>query len=209
MKLLKVQCVTLVLLLLCSVCIAPVMAGDTQMNIVEDGVHLIKFDDSPTRLDHHFYDVDPTVNFVVDGNQFYWVRIGSVKASALSSNVLARLLCRFGLGVGAFGAGIGAGFVFAGGEIASGGTLTPVIVPAIGVLAGMFVGLSLVSDELCLKFEKLFVDHHYQIVASDGTILMCIDKNNVMGIQELKKSGIDISKLAHLTTDGQRKQQEL
>ena len=204
----KLKTLAIVLLLLCSVCITPVMAGNEKYIIV-DGVHFIEYDDSPTILDPNYYKMTPPADFVIDGDQFYWVRIGSVRGTTLSSNVLARLLCKFGLGIAAFGAGIGAGFVFAGGEIASGGALTPVIAPAIGVLAGMFFGLSLVSDELCLKFEKLFVEYHYQIVASDGMILMCIDKNNVMGIQELQKSDIDMSKLAHLTTGGQKKQQEL
>ena len=77
--------VFLLLLLLCSVCISPVMASQHRETIVEDGVHLVKFDDSPTILDSQFYKLEPNVDFIVDGDQFYWVRIGSVVAKGLTT----------------------------------------------------------------------------------------------------------------------------
>jgi hypothetical protein len=76
----------LILLLLYSACVAPVMAADKQSAVVEDGVHFLKFDTSPTKLDPQFYkNMDIGVNFVVDGNQFYWVRIGNEASKGLTS----------------------------------------------------------------------------------------------------------------------------
>ena len=192
-----------ILLLLCSVFVSPVMAGDSQETVVEDGVHLVKLSDSPTKLDHHFYDVDPTVNFVVDGNQYYWVRIGSVKASDLSKNDMANLLCR-----GVFAVATGAGVAFVVGatgtaEVGSGGAATPAALPlAVGALAGLIEFGSDYATKLCDVFETWFVTDKYRYVASDGTILIGIAKTNTAGIQELKKNGLDITKLTHLSSDG-------
>ena len=202
-SILKIQSVALVFLLLCSVCVVPAMAGDSQKNVVEDGVHLVKLSDSPTKLDHHFYDVDPTVNFVVDGNQYYWVRIGSVKASDLSKNDMANLLCR-----GVFAVATGAGVAFVVGatgtaEVGSGGAATPAALPlAVGALAGLIEFGSDYATKLCDVFETWFVTDKYRYVASDGTILIGIAKTNTAGIQELKKNGLDITKLTHLSSDG-------
>ena len=206
-SILKIQSVALVFLLICSVFVSPVMAGDSQENVVEDGVHLVKLSDSPTKLDHHFYDVDPTVNFVVDGNQFYWVRIGNVKASDLSTHALSSLLC-YGVFLGVAGVADGViAFV----------TLPPVVTAAPPTLGGSvalyFVGVGVVTaavdgslvwvaTKLCPIVEKQFVDNKYRYVASDGTILIGIAKTNTAGISELKKNGLDITKLTHLSSDG-------
>jgi len=202
-SILKIQSIALVFLLICSVFVSPVMAGDSQETVVEDGVHLVKLSDSPTKLDHHFYDVDPTVNFVVDGNQYYWVRIGSVKASDLSKNDMANLLCR-----GVFAVATGAGVAFVVGatgtaEVGSGGAATPAALPlAVGALAGLIEFGSDYATKLCDVFETWFVTDKYRYVASDGTILIGIAKTNTAGIQELKKNGLDITKLTHLSSDG-------
>jgi hypothetical protein len=42
--------ILILLLLICAVCSAPGMAADKQSKVTEDGVHLIKFDTSPTIL---------------------------------------------------------------------------------------------------------------------------------------------------------------
>ena len=198
----KTKTITLILLILCATCITPVMAANKQTNIVEDGVHFIKFDDSPTILDDHFYDIKPNVNFVVDGNQFYWVRIGNEKTKTLSSNTVARLMCKYGLYLGALGAGGVIGAISTGAEIGSAGTATPIISLFAGAGIGFIIGIAGFSDEVCLKFEKWFVDNKYQVVASDGTMLFGIDKNNIAGIKELKNHGIDIQKLTHLSKNG-------
>jgi len=46
---LKAQSITLILLLLCSVCVVPAMAG-TPEYVAEDGVYLVKYVNSPTQL---------------------------------------------------------------------------------------------------------------------------------------------------------------
>ena len=55
---LKAQSIAFVILLLCSVCVLPVTAGamaTSGTRVVEDGVHFVKFDDSPTELDDQYY----------------------------------------------------------------------------------------------------------------------------------------------------------
>ena len=84
---LKIQSVALVFLLLCALCVAPVMAG-TQTEVVEDGVHLIQSDNSPTVLDPNYAIKNKMLvgtDFVVDGNQYYWVRIGSGVSKGLTA----------------------------------------------------------------------------------------------------------------------------
>ena len=40
-----------IFLLLCSVCVLPVIAADKQNNVIEEGVHLLNFDTSATSFD--------------------------------------------------------------------------------------------------------------------------------------------------------------
>jgi hypothetical protein len=174
------------------------MAG-TKTKVTEDGVHFLKFDDSPTELDPLFYHMHPTEDVVVDGDQYYWVRIGNVKAKMLSSNAVARLVCKYGLYLGALGAGGVVGAVASGAEVGSLGAATPIVLPVIGVASGFIIGIAGFSDEVCQKFETWFVNNKYQVVASDGTILTGVAKNNTAGIRELEKHGLDITKLTHLT----------
>jgi hypothetical protein len=204
MKSLNVQSFALVLCILCSVCVAPVMAADKQSAVVEDGVHFLKFDTSPTKLDPQFYkNMDIGVNFVVDGNQFYWVRIGSVKAADVSSNKLAFLACK---GVLIVGAAASAGLIVAvvgAGEATSAGTASPVALPVLfGAISGITAFYADTLTDFCPFVEKWFVDKKFTAVASDGTILLGIKKTNTAGIRELKNSGIDINKLTHLSIEG-------
>ena len=125
-----------------------------------------------------------------------------MKAKDLSSNTIARLVCKYGLYLGALGAGGVVGAVAGGAEGTTFGAATPVVLPIAGVALGFIIGIAGFSDDVCQKFEKWFVDNKYQVVASDGTILMGIAKTNTAGIQELKKNGLDITKLTHLSSDG-------
>ena len=195
-----------ILLLICAMCADPVMAG-TPTFTLEDGVHLAKYIDSPSQLDPHFYTMNSGDDFVVDGNQFYWVRIGNVKASDLSTHALSSLLC-YGVFLGVAGVADGViAFV----------TLPPAVTAAPPTLGGSvalyFVGVGVVTaavdgslvwvaTKLCPIVEKQFVDNKYRYVASDGTILIGIAKTNTAGISELKKNGLDITKLTHLSSDG-------
>ena len=208
-SILKIQSIAFILLLICSVCVAPVMAGK-ETRVVEDGVYLVKLDDSPTVLDPSYAiknGMPVAADFVVDGNQYYWVRIGSVKASDLSTHALSSLLC-YGVFLGVAGVADGViAFV----------TLPPAVTAAPPTLGGSvalyFVGVGVVTaavdgslvwvaTKLCPIVEKQFVDNKYRYVASDGTILIGIAKTNTAGISELKKNGLDITKLTHLSSDG-------
>lgn len=200
--LLKVQSIALVLLLLCSVCVAPVMA-ETPKYVTEDGVHLIKYDNSPTQTDPNFYRLNSADDIVVDGNHFYWVRIGNEKAKMLSKNDMANLLCR---GVFALATGAGVAIVLgvaSATEVGSEGIATPVALPwTAGALASLIEFGSDYAAKFCDIFETWFVTDKYRYVASDGTILIGIAKTNTAGITELKKDGIDITKLTLLSADG-------
>jgi alkylated DNA nucleotide flippase Atl1 len=182
------------------------MAGDSQKTVVEDSVHLLKFDDSPTKLDHHFYDIDPTVNFVVDGNQYYWIRIGSVKAKQVSTNAIAYFTCKGAIIVGAAGVAYAAAPAIAGGTGASamiGGTTFTLSAGQLAALVGAGIGyIADVTSAICSDVEKQFVTNQYRVVASDGTILIGIAKTNTAGINELKKDGLDITKLTLCSSSG-------
>jgi hypothetical protein len=207
------------------------MAG-TGTRVIEDGVHLIKLDDSPPVLNPDVYHLYPAEDVVVDGNQFYWVRIGSVRAEGLSKNDIAKFLCYgafivVGVAVSIYGGSVVAASettittVSIATEVGVGGATIINIIQrspgsikkyAIEGITGTLSGILGLVSGVCEKVETYFVNNKFGVVASDGTILICIDKNNVMGIQELKKSGIDISNLAHLTTGGQmqtKQKQEL
>ena len=206
---LKVQSIALVLLLLCSVCVVPAMAGTMATSgsqITEDGVHLVKFDDSPTMLDPQFYTKTVGDNFIVEGNQNYWVRIGNEKAKTVSTNAIAYFMCKGVIIVGAAGVAYAAAPAIASGAGVSatvwGATLT-VSAGQLAALVGAGIGyIADVTSAICSDVEKQFVTNNYRYVASDGTILVGIAKTNTAGISELKKSGLDITTLTLLSTDG-------
>ena len=222
-SILKIQSVALVFLLLCAMCVVPVVAADKQNNVIEDGVHLLKFDTSATKLDPQFYkNVDVGVNFVVDGNQYYWVRIGSVKASTLSTNNIAKYVCMGGIIIGGAVAGAYAGAAAASSEIvvtstsiifegAAGGATAVSIVQktpkitntkTIDIIAGSIAGLVSALTSVCDHVASYFVDVNFRYTDTNGCILLKVDKNNQKLITELKTSDIDITKLTHLSSDG-------
>jgi hypothetical protein len=191
--------ITILLLLLCAALVAPAMAT-TQTNVVEDGVHLLTFDDAPTKLDSMFYHLDPVADVVVDGDQFYWVRIGNVKASMVSKNEFARLACKGALMVGAGSATGLVVYVAGAGEVATAGTASPAILPTVfGAISGVCAFYGDTLSNWCPEFEKWFVNNKYRLVASDGTILLSVKKTNTPLIAELKRDGLDIAHLRHLT----------
>ena len=224
-SILKIQSIALVFLLICSVCVVPVMAGDKQLSIVEDGVHLIKSDGSPTVLSPSYANKNEILvgtNFVVDGNQYYWVRIGSVKASTLSTNNIAKYVCMGGIIIGGAVAGAYAGAAVASSEIvvtstsiifegAAGGATAVSIVQktpkitntkTIDIIAGSIAGLVSALTSVCDHVASYFVDVNFRYTDTNGCILLKVDKNNQKLITELKTSDIDITKLTHLSSDG-------
>ena len=207
-SILKIQSIAFILLLICSVCVAPVMAGK-ETRVVEDGVYLVKLDDSPTVLDPSYAiknGMPVAADFVVDGNQYYWVRIGNVKARDLSTNAVAYFVCKGVIIVGAAGVAYASAPLIAGGSgasVAVGGATFTVTAGQLAALVGAGIGyIADVTSAICSEVEKRFVDNKYRYVASDGTILIGIAKTNTAGISELKKTGLDITKLTHLSSDG-------
>jgi hypothetical protein len=178
------------------------MAG-SPTPIVEDGVHLVKYDDSPTQIDPRIYHLNLVDDVVIDGDHTYWIRIGNVKATKLSTNQLALLACKGTLVIGA-GAASGLIVYIAGtGEVATAGTGTPWILPTLfGAISGIMTFHADTVTGLCPTIEKWFVNNNFRVVASDGTILIGIQKDNTNGILELKNQGININKLTHLSKDG-------
>jgi len=202
MKIMKAKTITLILCIICATCIAPVMAG-TGTRVIEDRVHLIKTDDSPTTLDPRVYSMGVQEEFIVDGDTSYWVRIGNVKAATLSTNQLVSLACKGTLLIGAGAAGGLIVYVAGTGEVATAGTGSPWILPTLfGAISGIMTFHADTVTGLCPIIEKWFVNNNFRVVASDGTILIGIKKDNAAGILELKNQGIDIQKLTHLSKDG-------
>jgi hypothetical protein len=191
------------------------MAGDTQMNIVEDGVHLIKFDDSPTRLDHHFYDVDPTVNFVVDGNQFYWVRIGSVVSEKLTTSwwstwvsilIFSLFSGLMGLcwyyGLKRFFPGYYAKLVQSPsiiGKTQSFKNRVPIIMLFyVFVFACGFFSIPYMENMI----THTICDGYVDLKASDDTILLQVDKLHPETNTLYIKSGVNLTALTYLSSSG-------
>jgi hypothetical protein len=83
---------------------------------------------------------------------------------------------------------------------------TPAAITALFTAIGGFASDQL--TDVCETIEKWFVENRYRVVASDGTILTTIKKDNAAGIAELKKQGIDIDSLTHFTKSGVRMQDE-
>ena len=200
------------------------MAGK-ETRVVEDGVYLVKLDDSPTVLDPSYAiknGMPVAADFVVDGNQYYWVRIGSVKASTLSTNNIAKYVCMGGIIIGGAVAGAYAGAAAASSEIvvtstsiifegAAGGATAVSIVQktpkitntkTIDIIAGSIAGLVSALTSVCDHVASYFVDVNFRYTDTNGCILLKVDKNNQKLITELKTSDIDITKLTHLSSDG-------
>ena len=215
-SILKIQSIALVFLLICSVFVSPVMAGDSQETVVEDGVHLVKLSDSPTKLDHHFYDVDPTVNFVVDGNQYYWVRIGSVVSKSLTTvwwlNFVVATVFLFPIiftliawyyesrrwfpsyHKKVFSPTPGQSFVT--------GWKNMVVFLILVMLVGLVSMVCVVSGLLPNALTHAACDGFVDAKASDGTILLQVDKMHPETNQLYMKSGVNLTVLTHLSGSG-------
>ena len=132
--------------------------------------------------------------------------LGRLRFSTEPKNVYANLACKGFVVFGAAGVVyVATPVILAGGGItltigATTFTASPAAIAALFTAIGGFT-----SDQLtnvCETVEKWFVENKYRVVASDGTILLGIKKDNTTGIQELKKDGIDIKALTHLSKEG-------
>ena len=207
-------------LLLCSVGIAPVMAARTQTEVVEDSVHLVKFDTSPTELNYHFYDMRPQTDFVVDGNQFYWVRIGNVVSEGLTTVWWAKivsLLLLFAafvaisylwiLGFARLFPKMTANIAYPIGDFGPvGGRWTefkhqiPLVFPVLCTLGILYCVFS--SGVVAGVLTHAVCDGFVDLQASDGTILLKVDKLHPETSTLYMKSGINLTTLTHLSGSG-------
>lgn len=82
-----------------------------------------------------------------------------------------------------------------------------IVLYAIGVgvaIAVIDAGVGYLALNICPEVERAFIKNGYRALATDNTMLIGIKKDNKPGIQELKKDGIDIDTLTHLTKEGKR-----
>ena len=211
----KLQTLTFVMLLLCFMTVAPVMAGPGTRTI-EDGVYLVKFDASPTELDPHYYNMPRGEDFVVEGDQFYWVRIGSVRAEGLTSvwwlnfavitmflfPIIFTLIVwyyeskrRFPLyHAKVFSPRPGQSFV------TGWKNMVVFLIPV--MLVGLVSMMSVVSGMLPAVFTHVACDGYVDLQASDGTILLKVDKLHPEANNLFARSGLNISTLTHLSSSG-------
>ena len=209
-----------VLLLLCSACIAPVMAGTMATSgtrIIEDGVHLVKFEDSPTELDYNYYHVALPETVVVDGNQFYWVRIGSVVSEkittswwSLFASATLLLLTGFFL-VYCWYLIFKRYFPLHYTTLMS--TANSVdrrsLVKALVIFFVPFYcifGLTVLDNSVVDSISEIISDMVYadfaDLKASDGTILLMVDKLHPEDNVLFMKSGGNLTTLTHLSSSG-------
>ena len=208
-----------ILLLLCSVCVLPVMAG-TQTEVVEDGVRLLKFDDSPTMLDDAYYKLKPTVDFVVDGNQFYWVRIGSVVSKGLTTvwwaKIISLLMLFAAFGIISYLWLLGFSRLFpkmtakiaypigdfgpVGGRWREFKHQIPLVFPILCTLGILYCVFS--SGVVAGVLTHAACDGFVDAKASDGTILLQVDKMHPETNRLYMKSGVNLTTLTHLSSSG-------
>ena len=203
-----------VLLLLCSVCITPVMAGNEKYIIV-DGVHFIEYDDSPTILDPNYYKMTPPADFVIDGDQFYWVRIGNVVSEKLTTvwwsiwvSILMfslftglMVLCWI-YGIKMFFPGYYAKLVQSPSVIGKTQTFknrVPLIM--------LFYVFLFVCGSFSIPYVENVITHticdgYVDLKASDGTILLQVEKRHPETNTLYMKSGMNLSALTHRSHSG-------
>jgi hypothetical protein len=204
-----------VLLLLCSVCIAPVMAG-TGTRVIEDGVHLIKLDDSPPVLNPDVYHLYLAEDVIVDGNQFYWVRIGSVKAEGLSSAwwtvwIISTILFMFLIFVAfywdrlikRFFPQLHANVTNPTDQKSNWVRFKANMLYSLPItIITITLGILIVSGMLPHAITHTVCGDYMDLKASDGTILLQVDKLHPETNTLYMKSGINLSALTHLSGSG-------
>ena len=204
-----------ILLLICALCVVPAMAG-TQTNVVEDGVHLLKNDEHPTKLDAAYYKNDADVDFVVDGNQFYWVHIGSVKAKGLTTvwwlnfvvatvflfPIIFTLIAWYYESRRRFPSYHKTVFSPTPGQSFVTGWKNMVVFLIPVMLVGLVSMVCVVSGLLPNALTHAACDGFVDAKASDGTILLQVDKMHPETNQLYMKSGVNLTTLTHLSSSG-------
>ena len=211
--------IAFILLLLCSVCVVPVMAG-TRTEVIEDGVHLLKSEESSTVLDPVFYKRFVDDDFVVDGNQYYWVRIGSEVSKGLTTVWWAKIIsllmlfaafgiisylwllcfsCLFPKMTAKIAYPIG-DFGPAGGRLREFKHQIPLVFPILCTLGILYCVFS--SGVVAGVLTHAACDGFVDAKASDGTILLQVDKIHPEANNLYMKSGVNLTTLTHLSCSG-------
>ena len=207
------------LLLLCSICIAPVMAG-TGTRVIDDGVHLVKYDESPTQIDPQYYHLNLVDDVVINGNQFYWIRIGNGVSKELTTvwwiPIIALSLIFFCIITTTLGwyiivrqklpvffAKMYTPHQVQGWKSFIKNTLlfiAPILIVAELVLNPLVYGLLVggLTHATCNEFIDL--------KASDGTILLKVDKIHPEKNTLYAKSGLNIYAMNHIPSSGNNMQ---
>ena len=212
-----------IFLLLCAMCVAPVMAGDKQLSIVEDGVHLIKSDGSSTVLSPSYANKNEILvgtNFVVDGNQYYWVRIGSEVSKGLTTVWWAKIIsllmlfaafgiisylwllcfsCLFPKMTAKIAYPIG-DFGPVGGRWREFKHQIPLVFPILCTLGILYCVFS--SGVVAGVLTHAACDGFVDAKSSDGTILLQVDKIHPETNSLYMKSGVNLTVLTHLSDSG-------
>ena len=216
---LKAQSIAFVILLLCSVCVVPVTAGTMATSgtrVVEDGVHFVKFDDSPTELDDQYYHMKLPETVVVDGNQFYWVRIGSVVSKGLTTvwwlnfvvatvflfPIIFTLIAWYYESRRRFPSYHKKVFSPTPGQSFVTGWKNMVVFLIPVMLVGLVSMVCVVSGLLPNALTHAACDGFVDAKASDGTILLQVDKIHPETNPLYMKSGVNLTALTHLSGSG-------
>ena len=212
----KLTKVFILLIILCAICIAPVMAG-TGTRVIEDGVHLVKTDDSPTTLDPRVYSMGVQEEFIVDGDTSYWVRIGNVasknlatvwwaKPLATTTHLIIGLIsvCCWYLAFKRYLPDYYTATIRPIDPAKRKQALKAVIAFFIPVMCifGVTVIDNTVPNTLTDIINHITCEEYANIQASDGTILLKVDKIHPETNTLYAKSGLNITTLTHIPSYG-------
>jgi hypothetical protein len=209
-----------ILLLLCAMCVVPVMAG-TRIEIIEDGVHLLKSDDASTVLNPQIYRRLIDEEFVVDGDTSYWVRIGNVKAKGLTTVWWAKPLAATTLLIIGL-IGVSCWYLAFKRYLPEyyTATIRPVdpakrkkalkafiafFIPVMCIFGATVID-NTASNALTDIINHSSCEDYANIISSDGTILLKVDKIHPEKNTLYAKSGLNIYAMNHIPSSGNNMQ---
>jgi len=212
--------VFILLIILCTVYIAPVMAG-SPTPIVEDGVHLVKYDDSPTQIDPRIYHLNLVDDVVIDGDHTYWIRIGNVATKQLTTVWWTKPLAAT-ISVLIFIAAAYCWYLIyrkyfpeyyavlmsPRGSISKKQILKPIMtffVPFFCIL-GLTITNSSAIMALSDTIPHAIDDDYTDFLGSDGTILLKVNKIHPEENTLYAKSGLNLTTLTHIPSYGNNMQ---
>jgi len=197
-------------------CVAPAMA-ETPEYVAEDGVYLVKYVNSPTQLDPNHYRLNSVDDVVVEGNQYYWVRIGSEVSKGLTTvwwaTLVAFLLLLIVGGSLAYGCYFLLRRLFPEHHRIASLPRTPenrwrcakslmVFALPIMFIIGFTCANGVVVNKVADGVTHIACDGFVDAKASDGTILLLVDKMHPETNSLYMKSGVNLTVLTHLSGSG-------